>query len=72
MPETAMVGANLDPEYLRKTRFIAGATGRTKQSLVAEALDLLFKAHAEELKHLPPGDRYAKTRRTRTTQEDDA
>lgn len=42
--QTAMVGANLPPQYARNLAFLHAETGRSKKELLQEALDLLFRS----------------------------
>ncbi len=41
-PGTVLVGAHLPPSYLRQLRLLAAEDGITSNTLIREALDLLF------------------------------
>lgn len=42
--ETVLVGANLPPSYARNVALLHAETGKSKKTILQEALDMYFKA----------------------------
>lgn len=53
--KTVLVGAHLDPAYLKQLRILAAEEGTTSNALIREALDLLFVKKGKAAVREPKG-----------------